>query len=79
MGDLNIPKEAINEAVIAASAVDDPPTLRGYVIAALEAAAPLIVAAWAESVAREFWHDSHISKVLCSRASVLRGEGQTNG
>lgn len=41
----------------------------------LEAAAPLIVSAWAESVGREFWRDSHISKVLRARASVLRGEG----
>lgn len=42
---------------------------------AVRAAAPLIVAAWAESVAREYWSESHISKVLRERASVLRGEG----
>lgn len=97
MAEIEIPEEAHDRAWIEVASVRDASPRRpddadtGDVVdAALEAAAPLIVAAWAEQVATDMPYpaptvDSYsqgrrdAQDHLIALASVLRGEGRTDG
>lgn len=90
MSDL-VPEEAIEAGAMALTEVTKRPwadtlpgardVLRRNARLSVTAAAPLILAAYLDGLAAEYWSSSHLHRVCKARAAALRsrGEGDRDG